>query len=201
MTETKMKTKMNVEKVTKEIAKQVNGEIRALVETLSQQYVELGRALARMKDGKLYELLGYGTWKSYCRTEVGISAGGGYSLVRVGRKFAKTSTAKTTGLPMSKLVLIASTNLSEAKTEEFLQEAKEMTFADVSKKVRKVSRQRSRGRKMLKADVVRIYKENFSLTEKEKGDVDAVIEMLMEDLDLPRGGALAWLCRSFMGEE
>ena len=54
---------------------------------------------------------------------------------------------------------------------------------------------------MLKADVVRIYKENFSLTEKEKGDVDAVIEMLMEDLDLTRGGALAWLCRSFMGEE
>lgn len=82
-------------------------KIKANVQCAKETFLELGRSLKEMRDGKLYKELGYQNFEEYCEAEAEISRMHGYRMIQIVENLPDNFVTSMLQIGTTKLSLLA----------------------------------------------------------------------------------------------
>lgn len=100
-------------------AEELHKRVKATVHSMKISFVELGKMLKEMRDGKLYKELGYQNFEDYCKTEVEINRRYAYELIGIAEKLPEDFVRSAHKIGVKKLSLLAM--LNPEQREEVIQ--------------------------------------------------------------------------------
>ena len=88
-------------------AEELHKRVKSTVHSVKNSFVELGKMLKEMRDGKLYKELGYQNFEDYCKTEVEINRSYAYELIGISEKLPEDFVRSADKIGVKKLSLLA----------------------------------------------------------------------------------------------
>ena len=147
-------------------AEELHKRVKATVHSMKISFVELGKMLKEMRDGKLYKELGYQNFEDYCKTEVEINRRYAYELIGIAEKLPEDFVRSAHKIGVKKLSLLAM--LEPEQREEVIQ------TVDVE----------SVTVKELKSEISTLKQNNQQLKDKQKQSESKISELKSENEDL-----------------
>lgn len=110
-------------------------ECEAVIERGLKSFVEVGQALARIKDEDLYKQLGYTRFEDYCRQRWDISRPRAYQLLEASKQIGNLSTiVDKSHLPATESQARELSGLDPGEAQEVMQAAHEATQGKITAK-------------------------------------------------------------------
>ena len=113
----------------------LHNEIIYSGERSADYFIAMCKSLARMKDSKLYEQAGYGSFGEYTEQALNIKERQAYNYISLSEKYSDEFLSKNYRLGVTKLILLS--GLTESEREEIVsgETAEEMTVAELRKAI------------------------------------------------------------------
>ncbi|MDE7122060.1 MAG: hypothetical protein K2O42_07870 [Oscillospiraceae bacterium] len=117
--------------------------IKVHAQIAQQSLYEVCKGLKEMRDGKLYQELGYQNFADYCENEVGIKRSQAYNYISVAEKLSENFVQSTGQIGVNKLALLV--KLDEPEREQLRQEidVESTSEKQLQKRIKELKRQHS----------------------------------------------------------
>ena len=170
-------------------AEAVHKKVKATVHSAKMTFIELGKLLKEMRDGKLYKELGYQNFEEYCEVEAEITRRHAYSMISIAENLPEDFVKSFHKIGTTKLTLLAMLPQEEREAVTETVNVETVTVRELKAQIERLETDKASKDKQFQAALASKQTEIDELRTGGKRRTDMLIkkiEMLKADLDAAR---------------